>query len=80
MATLNGGQNWGHTKMFASTAFHANRDRYPIDDLESLVFSMWYIAGIPLGTSNTLEEEVEGKILMKMKNAGKGRDRVLVSI
>lgn len=78
-ATLCGGQNRGHTKMFTSIAFYEYRDRYPIGDLQSLVFSMWYIAGIPLGISNIFVEETEGDVLMKKKMAGKGRERVLVS-
>lgn len=79
VASLNVHQNWGHTKKFASTAFYEIRDRYPIDDMESLVFSMWYIAGIPIGISNIFGKRTEGEVLMKMKRAGKGRERVLVS-
>lgn len=57
------------------TGYYENRMRQPMDDLESLVFSIWYIAGVPLGISN----EAEGKVLSNEKKSGNGKARVLVS-
>lgn len=48
MATTDGFQHKGHTEKFASSGFFRNQDRYAVDDLESLIFSMWDIAGVPL--------------------------------
>lgn len=75
MATVNGSPSTGHSEMFASTGYYENRIRNAMDDLESLVFSIWYIAGIPLGISN----EAEGKVLSREKKAGKAQERILVS-
>lgn len=79
MATVNGNPSTDHSEMFASTGYYENRVRHAMDDLESLVFSMWYIAGIPLGISNEHTQEAEGKVLSTEKKAGKGKERVLVS-
>lgn len=80
-AEVNGLRTVDHSKVFASSGFYEGRDRYAIDDLESLVFSMWYIAGIPLGTSNENAEksETEGRVLLKALKADKAAERVLVS-
>lgn len=51
MATLNGKQNFGITEMFGSSGFFRRQDRYAIDDLESLVFSIWNVAGVPMDPS-----------------------------
>lgn len=75
-AEVNGRRTIDHSKVFASTGFHEGRDRFAQDDLESLVYSMWYIAGIPLGESN---EESEGRVLLKAIKAGNAVQRVLVS-
>lgn len=48
MATTDGSQHRGNTDKFASSGFFRNQDRYAMDDLESLIFSMWDIAGVPL--------------------------------
>lgn len=79
MATVNGSKCTGHSEMFASTGYYENRIRNAMDDLESLVFSIWYIAGIPLGISNEHIQEAEGKVLSREKKAGKAKERVLVS-
>lgn len=69
----------GYSNMFASTGFYENRHQYPMDDLESLVFSIWYIASVPLGITNETVKQPEGQVFMKVKKAGKARERVLVS-
>lgn len=51
MATLNGKHHFGNTEMFSSSGFFRKQHRYPIDDFESLVFSIWNIAGIPMDSS-----------------------------
>lgn len=42
------GQTDGYSARFASRNFYLEKQRTPIDDLESLVFSMWYIADVPM--------------------------------
>lgn len=79
MATVNGNLSKEHSEIFASTGYYENRIRNAMDDLESLVFSIWYIAGVPLGISNEQIQEAEGKVLSREKGAGKGKERVLVS-
>lgn len=48
MATTDGFHHRGHTEKFASIAFFRNEDRFAMDDLESLIYSMWDIAGVPM--------------------------------
>lgn len=79
-AALNGKRTIDHSKVFASSGFYEGRDRYALDDMESLIFSMWYIAGIPLGEKNENVKQSEGRVLLKAFQAGKGTERVLVSL
>lgn len=46
MASLNGESNSGCTELFASSRKWENQSRNAMDDLESLVYSIWYIEGI----------------------------------
>lgn len=48
MATTDGSQHRGNTEKFASSGFFLNNPRHSVDDLESLIFSMWDVAGVPL--------------------------------
>lgn len=78
-ATLNGKQTTMSTTMYASSEFYADRKRYEIDDLESLVFSMWYVAGVPIGLPFINGEEPEGYVLCECKKMGKAEARMQVS-
>lgn len=52
LATTKGQKNEGHTLRFASAkffSFNPFAKRNPMDDIESLVYSMWHISGVPLG-------------------------------
>lgn len=51
MATLNGRKHFGNTEMFSSSGFFRKQDRHSIDDFESLVFSIWNVAGVPMDPS-----------------------------
>lgn len=46
LSTLNDAQNEGHTPMFASKNFYPQKPRTAMGDLESLVYSMWYISDV----------------------------------
>lgn len=45
---MDGNQHRGHTPLFATKRFYAGEPRTPMDDLESLVYSIWYIGGIAM--------------------------------
>lgn len=49
LASFENQQLWGGTKLFASSNWFATprRNRHQIDDLESLIFSIWHVAGVP---------------------------------
>lgn len=48
LSTVNGEQNTASTRLFASASFFANQSRFAKDDLESLVYSLWFLAGVPM--------------------------------
>lgn len=48
LSTLNGERNWGCTAVFATARYYGNHTRHPMDDLESLVYSIWWISGVPM--------------------------------
>lgn len=78
-ASLNGGQSDISTPMYASSEFYAKRNRNAIDDMESLVFSMWYVAGVPVGQEFVNGEQPEGYVLCECKKTGKAEARMQVS-
>lgn len=75
LATLNGQQHKGNSIFFASSNFFAGKNRSSIDDIESLIFSMWYIAGIS-GESSI----PEGLVLFECKQNGKAEAKMKVFI
>lgn len=77
MATTNKIQNGCFSPLFASANFYGKRDRHPMDDLESLVYSMWYIADVPM-IRHLEEGEAEGALLNKC-NKDQAEARVLVN-
>lgn len=53
---------------------------YPSDDMESLIFSLWYIAGVPLDRPSFFSfREPLGKTLAECKKNGKAEEKILVS-
>lgn len=46
---MNGEQNDYGTAFFASSNYWADRNRTAMDDLESLMYTIWSVAGIPMG-------------------------------
>lgn len=70
----------GYNTMFCSSSIPANRFRYAIDDLESLVYSIWYVAGVPMDKSlinNSFEPE--GFIMYQSEKRGEVREKMKVS-
>ncbi|XP_031638147.1 casein kinase I-like [Contarinia nasturtii] len=47
-SSLNGEKSLGNTPLFASANYFANKTRHPRDDLESLVYTIWFLAGVPM--------------------------------
>lgn len=75
IATLHGAQNFLFTPRFASSGVHMRPiARYPIDDLESLVYTIWYIAGVPMVSSG----EYEGFGLFQSYKDGTAKSRLMV--
>lgn len=66
------------TELFASSNYFQNEDRHPMDDIQSLVFSMWYVAGIPM--SRSPNEEPEGSILSDCIENGEAKSRMMVIV
>lgn len=57
---LNYSGSTGCTPIFAPSNFYLNKTRTPVDDLESLVFSMWDLVNIPMDCVN-IYTELKGK-------------------
>lgn len=66
------------TPMFASSAYYDRLVRYSVDDLQSLAFSIWYIAGVPMGRIDG--DEPEGRALSKSMKKGDAVSTMLVCI
>lgn len=75
-ANLNDEQRGGHTPMFASSNWYGLQNRYPMDDLQSLVFSIWYVADIPMSRSSN--EQAEGSILLDNLLEGTAKSKMMV--
>lgn len=54
MASVDGEEGKGFTLPFASSNLFDNKTRTAIDDIQSLIFSMWYIADME-GTTHGLD-------------------------
>lgn len=86
MAAVNGAQNKGHTLLFASRNFFANKSRSAMDDLESLVYSISFLAGVPLepGKNHEPFPDVmpEGYVLCENLKRGRkfARSRIMVRV
>lgn len=65
VSTLNGKAFWCYSSMFSSSSKYALKTRFAIDDLESLVYTMWYVAGFPMDP-----KKPEGSNLADFKNKG----------
>lgn len=76
IATKNNEQNKGRTFLFASSNWFANKSRHSMDDLESLVFSIWSIACVP-GEKCDMQVP-EGLVLFKYKENGMAAAKMLV--
>lgn len=51
-----------------------------MDDMESLIFSLWYIAGVPLDRKSFfIFRQPLGKTLAECKKNGKAEEKILVS-
>lgn len=51
-----------------------------MDDMESLVFSLWYIAGVPWDRPSFFSfRQPLGKTLAECKKNGKAEEKILVS-
>lgn len=48
-STLNGNQNEYGTALYASKNYWLEKPRTAMDDLESLLYTMWSVAGVPVG-------------------------------
>lgn len=76
MASLNGESGTGCTDLFASSRKWAGHPRRAMDDLESLVFSIWYIEGInswqPDGfmlSNQTADQNIDFVTVRELENA-----------
>lgn len=74
-ASLDGKDKRGHTVSFASSNFFQNKPRTPMDDLESLVFSLWNAAGDKGGFFSRFE----GKTLAECKKNKTAKEIMEVS-
>lgn len=64
-ATLDWRQTIGHSPIFATRNFYTESNRYPMDDIESLIYSMWYITGVPMVRTLENDAESEGCMLSR---------------
>lgn len=80
VATANGASGQGHSAWFASSKFYLNQTRHPMDDLESLVFSLWYVAGVQWDKPSLLSlRRPEGLTLAECKINGTAHKKMTVS-
>lgn len=68
----------GHTQQFASSNFFRYRPRVAMDDLESLVFSLWNVADIPRDKF-VFFSKPEGETLAECKFNGTAKVKMEVS-
>lgn len=79
-AALNGETRFQGTRMFASSTTFDQRVeavgiRQPMDDLESLIYTIWYVDGVPMGRAFG-RDFPEGYALLKSKKAGQAESRM----
>lgn len=65
VSSLNGAAFWCYSQLFASSSKFEFKVRYAMDDLESLVYTMWYVAGFPMDP-----KKPEGSNLADFKKRG----------
>lgn len=65
---MNAAQNDFGTEFFASANYFANRNRTAMDDVESLLYTMWSVSGVPMGGPSG--KYPEGKALLQSLNDG----------
>lgn len=71
----------GFTKQFASSNVFAKQDRCAMDDMESLLFTIWYVAGVPQDRKFYIgPRQPEGLVLYNGYRNGKANDKMLVYI
>lgn len=77
LATIKKQQTKGFTPLFASSNFYAERNRTAMDDLQSLVFTIWYVSGMPIDPSY----DPEGMVLLGCEEKGliEAKSKILVS-
>lgn len=70
----------GCTLWFASSGLYSCRKRTPMDDLESLVFSLWFAAGIERDKVALFSDErtPEGQTLAICKKKGTAKSKMIV--
>ncbi|XP_031636953.1 uncharacterized protein LOC116349589 [Contarinia nasturtii] len=76
-ATLDFGQTIGHSPIFASKNFYNSKNRYPMDDLESLCYSMWYVTGVPMVRTLENDAESEGCMLSRCTTNAAKKERMM---
>lgn len=79
-AALDFGQTLGESPVFASRNFCMGLDRYPMDDLESLVYTMWYVTGVPMARTLENDAESEGCELSRCRTKVAAEQRMMVGI
>lgn len=73
ISTLNGAYTNLRTIKFASSRWHdGEKQRYELDDLESLIFAMWDFAGC-------IPDNPYGRGLLRSKNEKRAEIKVMVS-
>lgn len=81
LATLNGDQNQARNFEFGSLGFHQGHESRAIDDFQSLVLTIWHIAGIQMGETTTDgSAKPEGLVLCEKRKIGEAESRVKVSL
>lgn len=79
-ATLNWDHTNGYTALFATRHFYVGKDRYPVDDIESLIYSMWYVTSVPMVRELEGDAESEGCMLSRCATKGLVLEQMKVCI
>lgn len=79
LASTDGMNSNGGNKQFGSANFHASRTRGPKDDLESVIYTLFYLSKIELGKKKVIGKDLEEGECMKQLNSTKKIERVQVS-
>lgn len=79
LAAIDGNNTKGGTKKFGSANFYRSHRRTPMDDLESLIYSLWHVSGISLGKKKYIGSSLAEGQIMKEKSPEEALARVQVS-